>query len=421
MKDSSSDICNYLYTLAREQNGRNVWLDLNGVSVLLIQNLEDATHVLSQNHHNYHKNMAWFRQALGASRFSENESAWKLRSELTQPYFAHFDRNRACDLACKYANQTLAQLAQAGASGLTLSDTALREMSTRLLIEYFFNVSLEQTGINIDNLARLMEYGSEYAFVPAGKTGAMYRERLAQLPELRRQILQDFAPFRQGKIPSNPILDGMLAADQRGDIVLEQELLTLFAAGAETSAATVGWACYLLAKYPDIQARLHRESAAYAHSTDWQQLSELAGISALISETLRLYPPTPIIARLAIEADVIGNEKIPAGQNVLISFIGIQHDERLHPDPWDIHMGDVRHPPSVRKGSGTNTAFSLGPRVCGGKHFALVELTGFLHTFITRGLFTLTSDAPPVFFWKSQMLRHGGHPVKVTLREDVPA
>ena len=105
---------------------------------------------------------------------------------------------------------------------------------------------------NLDDarhLAELMEYGSEYSFVPAGQTGAMYQERLKQLPELRRKVLADFKPFRDGRVKGNALLDGLIAADldPNSGIVLEQELMTFFAAGAETTAATVGWACDMLA------------------------------------------------------------------------------------------------------------------------------------------------------------------------------
>lgn len=418
MSASSNAFCNKLYKLAREQNGKNVWLDINGVSVLVIQNLEDADQVLRRNYDNYHKNMAWFRQALGASRFSENGKAWEVRRDLTQEYFTHFDRENTCKLACHHAHLTLEELARDSACGqATINDNTLRKMATCVLIENFFGISLEDAGIDISNLARLMEYGSEYSFVPEGQTSALYKERLAELPELRRQVLKDLAPIRQGKFPPNPLLEGILAADKdpNSNIVLEHELLTFFAAGAETTAATVGWACYLLARYPEMQKQLREEAQACAGTTDWKQLSKLPGLSALISETLRLFPPTPIIARLAVAEDVLSGEKIQAGQNVLISFIGIQHDERLQPDPWVPHLGDAQHPPATRKGSGTNTAFSFGPRVCGGKHFALIELAGFLHVFLTRGIFTLTSDAPPAFYWKSQMLHDGGQPVHVAL------
>ena len=89
--DQSSQICARLYDLAKTRNAENVMLDLNGVPVLLVHRLEDADHILRTNAGNYKKNMKWFRQALGASRFSEDGKAWEIRRELTQPYTAADD------------------------------------------------------------------------------------------------------------------------------------------------------------------------------------------------------------------------------------------------------------------------------------------------------------------------------------------
>ncbi len=418
--NQSTEICNQLYKFARDQNGQNFWLTLNGVPVLILQNFADADWVLRRNAQNYNKNMAWFRQALGASRFSENGEAWNIRKVLTQHYFNKFDRERTCALAFQYGRTTLSKLVAESQTQSRMNDDTLREMTISVLIENFFGITLAETGINTQNLASIMEYGSEYSFVPAGQTNALYREKLALLPALRRQILEDFKLFRSDQIPSNQMLEGLLKADRdpKQDIVLEHELLTFFAAGAETKAATVGWACYLLAKHPDVQAMLSQEVQKFwaQDQHDWAMLSTLKGLTAFISEALRLYPPTPIIARLSIDADRIGEETIQANQNILISFIGIQHDARMHSDPWHLNMGEALKTPHTRKGSGINTAFSFGPRVCGGKHFALVELAGFLSVFLAEGQFELTTQAPPVFFWKSQMLHKDGQPVRVTFK-----
>ncbi|UDM48874.1 cytochrome P450 [Cupriavidus sp. MP-37] len=407
----SSEFCNALYQLSRSHNAANVELELNGVPVLVIQRHEDADRVLRANASNYRKNMAWFRQALGASRFSEDGAAWEIRRALTQHYFTRFDRQQTFALATQYAHAAVARLAAASAAGAaTIDDAVLREMSVSVLVRSFLGVEFAQTGIDLGNLAQLMECGSEYSFVPPGRTSALYRETLARLPDLRRRVLQDFKRFRAPGAADSALLADMLAIDRdpANDVVLEHELLTFFAAGAETTAATMGWACYLLARYPAVQQQL-RESllAATQRDADWETLQRLQPLQRFISETLRLYPPTPIIARFANGPDVIGGRSIPAGQNILVSFIGIQHDARQRPDPWQLDLGQGG------AGPGGGTAFSFGPRVCGGKHFALVELAAFLAVFLTQARFTLTSEAPPRYHWKAQMLREGGQPVHV--------
>jgi cytochrome P450 len=140
-------------------------------------------------------------------------------------------------------------------------------------------------------------------------------------------------------------------------------------------------------------------------------LSGIEPLSAFISEALRLYPSTPIVARFAVDADSVDGDAIEAGLNVMVSFIGVQHDRRFRADPWAVAL-ETAHAPAA----GASTAFGHGPRSCEGKHFALFELMIFLSIFLARARFELTSDEPPTFRWKSQMLREGGQPLRLVAR-----
>jgi cytochrome P450 len=410
--NQASDICNRLYALARECNGQNVELTLNDVSILLVQDLDDADRILRADAGHYAKNLSWLRQTLGPSRFSENGERWRVRRDLTQPHFNHFDRVQVTQTSRRCANRTLAALAADSAAGRrALDDDKLRRLTLSVLLESFFGISLEASGIDPAILAELMELGAEYSFVPPGKTIELYHERLQRLPALRRRLLEDFRVFRDGTVPDTPLLRSLLAADRDpgNDIVLEQELVTFFAAGAEATAAALGWACQLLAAHPSAQQRLRTAVASDGDSDEHRGCEE--ALERFISETLRLYPTSPISSRVALTDTRLGQRAIAAGQNVMISWIGVQHDARRVPDPWRMRLdrsGDDRR-------LGSRTAFSLGPRMCGGKQFALVEMAAILREFLRSARFTLLDDAPPRFHWRSQLLREGGQPVLVEL------
>lgn len=416
MMSEAADICGRLYELARSRNGQNVVLDINGVPVLVVQRLDDADHILRLNAGNYRKNMAWFRQALGASRFSEDGAAWEMRWDLTQPFFSKFDRQCTFELASRYADLALTRLVAASGTGaLVIDDDILREMTAGVLIENFFGVTLDDAEVDLSAIAELMNIGSEYSFVPAGQTGSVYRQRLPELPDLRRRVLHGMRFFRSGNVPSSPMFKAMKAADEdaSNNILLEHELMSFLAAGTETSAAAISWACYLLARNEDLQDKLRAVALDFWRNphADWLKLAEISAFRTFISETLRLFPPTPIVSRLAVAEDRVGELDIPAGQNVMISFIGIHHDQRHRSDPWLLNTTNRASCPA----SGEATAFSFGPRVCGGKQFAMAELVTFLSVFLAKARFELTSNEPPTFHWKSQMLRDGGQPVRVVL------
>ncbi|MEN3929910.1 cytochrome P450 [Microvirga sp. W0021] len=399
----------------RDHNGENVETTVNNVPILIIQRLEDADYVLRLNADNYHKNMDWFRQVMGPSRISEDGEDWRFRMQLSQPYFSKFDREKTFSFAQKAAEEAVEQMIKDSAKGAhVLDDALLRRMTVEVFLQNFFGKSLSETGVDMEKLARMMEYGSEYAFVPEGETSARYQETLAHLPDLRREMLKELESFRKEKAEPNTLLGDLQAADAEGrmSFVQEHELVMLFAAGTEATAASVGWACYLLAKHPEVQDALRQDvqSLFSAEKGTWGCLSKLGRLNNFVSEVLRLYPPTPVIAKLAVEDDVIGDIKVSAGQNVLISFVGVQHDKRLRPDPWKLDLEDTA---TSCPAAGRTTSFSIGPRVCGGKHFALVEVATFLAFFLSKARFVLTSDKEPKFRWKSQMLHAGGQPVSV--------
>lgn len=412
-----SQIGDQLYQIAESHQGENVVLNLSGMDVLIVQNANDADWVLRANASNYEKNMMWLRQVLGASRFSENGAAWKLRRDLSQSHLNRFDREHTFKLACDRAKDAVEAMIEAGrhAGYETLDENLFRRLTMSVLLSTFFNVRLENTSISIDNIARIMELGSAQAFVPTGLSGQMYRDSLRELPAARARVLEDFRPFREGRLGSGALLADLMAADMdpSNDIVFEQEMLAFLAAGAETTAATLGWACYMLAANSNVQERL-RVSVMEDGGADSPGGPEPILLLAFISEVLKRFPPTPVVARRALTTDQIGEHKIAPNDMILVSFIGVLYDGR---SPWDVADLDLDKRlgkfASVRD-SGIGTCFSFGPRICGGKHFALVELCGVLTTFLRRARFSLTSDSRPTFHWKSQLLRRGGQPVRVT-------
>nr|WP_272494248.1 cytochrome P450 [Stenotrophomonas mori] len=401
-----------MYALARERNGEDVVLDLNGVPMLVLQRHESADQVLRLRAAQYRKNMAWLRQTLGASRFTEEGDAWQARRRLTHAYFTHFDRGRTCDLAGRHGQLALRRMLDDSAAGAAaIDDDVLRRLTLSVLVENFLEIPFPATGFDMALITEMMEYGSAYAFVPPGRTGDFYQQGLRRLPALRREIMRQMRVLRDGHLPVNPLLAGMLAADAEpgSGIVLEHELITFFAAGAESSASSLGWACYLLARHPEAQERLREEVLRLDPAAGWPALSRCAPLADFVSEVLRLFPSTPIVTRQATVADRIGAHEVAAGQNVMVSLIGIGHDRRAASDPWALAApGAVRGPCG-----GTRMAFSIGPYICGGKLFALVELMAVVAGFLRQARFELTSSALPRFHWKVQMLREGGQPVRV--------
>jgi cytochrome P450 len=154
---------------------------------------------------------------------------------------------------------------------------------------------------------------------------------------------------------------------------LRNEAATIFMAGHETTATTLTWAFYLLAHAPWIEQAMidEIEKVCGDNSPTIADIDKLEMCKAVVSETLRLYPPVPLLPRQAREADEIAGHKIEKGGLVMISPWLIQRARDL----WDRpnHFLPERFLNGARINPFAYIPFAVGPRVCAGLNFGLSE------------------------------------------------
>ena len=137
------------------------------------------------------------------------------------------------------------------------------------------------------------------------------------------------------------LLSMLLAAqdDESGrrmtDTQLRDEVMTLFMAGHETTANTLAWTWFLLARHPEVEARLHQELAMVLHGRPPQvaDLPCLPYTESVINETLRVYPTVWMVGRENIEPVELGGYVMPAGTTFFMPQWVIHRDIRWFDDP----------------------------------------------------------------------------------------
>jgi cytochrome P450 len=155
---------------------------------------------------------------------------------------------------------------------------------------------------------------------------------------------------------------------------VRDEVLTLFLAGHETTAAALTWVWYVLATRPDVEARLHAELDAIVgeRAPAAADFERLVYTRAVIDETLRLYPPIARMGRRSRVPFHAGGYQIAPGSSVFVCPYALHRDPRFYARP---HLFDPDRWRAGRAAPFTFLPFGAGPRSCIGEPMARFVMT----------------------------------------------
>jgi cytochrome P450 len=219
--------------------------------------------------------------------------------------------------------------------------------------------------------------------------------------ELRAIVQTMIDERRQTKKVRKDLLTLLFAAQDpetgigMSDGQLQDEVMTLFLAGHETTANALAWTIYLLTQHPEIAERVASEVhsvgvSSSASASDFDPgVKEDSLLFRVVRESLRLYPPAWAIGRRATKDVEIGGTKIPKGAIVLACQWAVHRSDRYFSDPskfdpdrWtaEVHRTLPKY---------AFFPFGGGPRSCIGEGFAWMELGIVLTEILRRWRFEL--------------------------------
>ena len=182
---------------------------------------------------------------------------------------------------------------------------------------------------------------------------------------------------------------------------LIDQVCVLFLAGHETSASALAMACYLLARYPEAQARFAEEIEQVRRGPTpqdcadrprrplgYDDLRRLPFGTALLQETLRLYPPLSFFIRKSQAQSQLGESRCPMGALLVLSPWVIQRHEQHWSEPNSFRperfLADQANDAEKQWARDAYLPFGLGPRKCPGAAFALQEALLVLAELVSR-------------------------------------
>lgn len=229
---------------------------------------------------------------------------------------------------------------------------------------------------------------------PARSTAGALPQALGRVP---REVLAARAIQRQVG-PARDLLD-LLSAVRDAETgqgftpaELRDQVATMILAGHETTAVALFWAAYLLALAPEIQEQVADEASQAERPGSGEAALRLT--RAVVDEALRLYPPAFAIVRQARGSDWVGEHAVAPGDIITVAPWVLHRHRQLWRDP------DAFDPSRFLPGAEPVARFAylpfgVGPRICIGSHFALLEATHALAKLVATFRISL-GDARPV-------------------------
>jgi cytochrome P450 len=169
------------------------------------------------------------------------------------------------------------------------------------------------------------------------------------------------------------VLSRLLVADARlDDLSVRDELMTMLAAGHDTSATALAWAFSLLLRHPAELRRLVAEIDA-GESDEY--------LDAVVKEALRLTPVVLEVGRTLTHDAVIDGTTIPAGAGAVANILLAQRDPDRYPEPHAFRPERFLNQPADPH---SFLPFGGGIRRCIGAAFAILEIKTVLRTVLSE-------------------------------------
>lgn len=217
------------------------------------------------------------------------------------------------------------------------------------------------------------------------------RDGFAEFRSYLVEMINDRKSSRGKDDGRRDLLSNLLTANEEfseggeqrlGEAELIGDMFVFYLAGHETSGHTLGFALNMLAVHQEEQEILYQhvhETLPDGRLPTYEDLTRLNRVTATLYETLRMFPPAPVIPKTVTEDTpiVVGNGtgktaifQFSAGGEVVIDTAGLHYNPRYWEDPFAFK-------PERFLGEWNKDAFypfSGGARACIGRRF--FETTG---------------------------------------------
>ncbi|KAF2900952.1 hypothetical protein ILUMI_05233 [Ignelater luminosus] len=279
--------------------------------------------------------------------------------------------------------------------GKTIFETSVKQLIARTL------ATTCPTLLRVFNLTFLNRESSEF-FLKIIKETVNYRENnnisrkdfMHLLIQLKNNV----------KVKDEEHVESLIQLDESTEVgksltinQLSAQAFVFFFAGFETSSTALTFCLYELVANREIQEKLRNEinTVLGKHNGEitYDGIMEMTYMDKCIQETLRKYPPIPLIFRKCTRMYKVPDSGIivDKGIRTFIPIYDIQHDPEYYPDPEKFDPERFSAENKADRHPFVWLPFGEGPRACIGLRFGLMQTKAALTCLLKNYKFTLNS------------------------------
>ncbi len=386
----------------RDYGSRQIRGRLFATEFFVCNNPDGVRETLTAQHEAFQRKTAQQRHALepllGDGLFVSDRETWRERRSIVSPIvhgrhiaaFAPIMRDTVLEWCAHWHaagdNATIDILTEMGELtaeiiSRTIFGKKLGRAFTNAIVSSFAEYQRHIDPVNLPSLFGV----SDRVPRPLGRRARRARDRLHAVLDEVIDALEAGA----GDGEASPMIRQLFEARGRDGQPLSREAIrneaiVIFMAGHETTANTLAWALYLVSKSRRVQGRLLAEFEAVlgGRVPDLGDVPKLGYTRAVVEETLRLYPPVPLLGREALAEGTLNGMIVPKGSTLLVApwLLHRNRDVWSLPDHFVPERFEKAHAPVTDKYS--YIPFASGPRVCPGLTFAMTESVLCLATLL---------------------------------------
>jgi cytochrome P450 len=410
MPEMISDMLGLFTNTAREYGGIAQFKLLNK-NYLLVTNPDYVKYILQDNYKNYirGRSVETGRVLLGNGLPLIDGDFWLRERRILQPAFHHERLGKLANVVTNVIDIFMQDWEEKSRGNQTLDlDDEMMRLTLTVIIKSMFSAKIDdkiQSLSHAFNVAsKFMLWRSQQMWAPPLSVpiprNVKYNRALKVLNDTIYPLVAD-----RRKNPKDDLLGMMLEMrdvdtnEGMSDRQARDEIVTIFFAGHETTAATLSWAFYLLSQHPEIEERVRAEveDVLNGRRPAFADLPRFVYLQQVINEVLRLYPAAYLFAREAVVDDQLDGYPIPANTLIFISPFVTHRDPKYWPDPERFDPDRFTPEQVASRPRHVYYPFGEGPHLCIGNNFALMEMQLILVMTLQRFRLRFVPNHPIVF------------------------